>query len=362
MANIVKFFRNVMAAIAIAVIVAMAVIYITSAGDESRITLAKSGIKYALIGVTIILLAWLMVNFILTLPIYSTSGPVRTGWSTFTCNTVSQSGFKGTVNTSSVRNGTGQATTDAPGRGEAPSGGEPPSNTPPSLPPLDPDVFGCDRTHYNCIKGEAEQKIELWNEWIWICRKTGDPATQPKNCSERKPLCGDGIVNQPSELCDDGSRNGSCPAICDTNCQRNTCAGDPPPTDGSCPAGTYTWGVGGNSCSASYGALAYNALTAITDSTPPTLGTTGLRCVGGSVQGDSAFGEATCTIAAGGAACGSVVLNAAGAPIAAAFCTQGYSGPKSCSTNAGTYSCTWTCFSLTGDVPPVDCSGSASLP
>ncbi len=88
--QIIVLLRNIMTAIAIVVIVAMAIIYITSAGNESRMSFAKSGISAALIGFCIILLAWIVVNFILTLPIFSNSGLVRTGWSTLTCNTASQ--------------------------------------------------------------------------------------------------------------------------------------------------------------------------------------------------------------------------------------------------------------------------------
>ncbi len=87
--NIIVLLRNIMTAIAIAVIVAMAFVYITSAGDEGRMRFAKGGIVAALIGFVIILLAWLIVNFILTLPIFSGSGLIRTGWSSFQCNTAS---------------------------------------------------------------------------------------------------------------------------------------------------------------------------------------------------------------------------------------------------------------------------------
>lgn len=93
--SIIVFLRNIMSAIAIAVIVAMAFVYITSAGDEGRMRFAKGGIAAALIGFAIILLAWLIVNFILT--IRDTSGTsifnsslIRTGWDSFQCNTTSR--------------------------------------------------------------------------------------------------------------------------------------------------------------------------------------------------------------------------------------------------------------------------------
>lgn len=93
--SIIVFLRNIMSAVAIAVIVAMAFIYITSAGDEGRMRFAKGGIAAALIGFAIILLAWVIVNFVLS--IQDTSGNsifnstlVRTGWDSFQCNTTSQ--------------------------------------------------------------------------------------------------------------------------------------------------------------------------------------------------------------------------------------------------------------------------------
>lgn len=100
--SIIVFLRNIMSAVAIAVIVAMAFIYITSAGDEGRMRFAKGGMVAALIGFCIILLAWVIVNFVLTMPIFSGSGSgmIRTGWDSFQCNTTSVSGT-GTAGTSS---------------------------------------------------------------------------------------------------------------------------------------------------------------------------------------------------------------------------------------------------------------------
>lgn len=87
--NIIILLRNVMSALAIVVVVAMAFVYITSAGDEGRMRFAKEGITAALIGFAIILLAWLAVNFVLTLPIFNT-GPdrlIRVDWQKIQCNT-----------------------------------------------------------------------------------------------------------------------------------------------------------------------------------------------------------------------------------------------------------------------------------
>ncbi|MGB4834243.1 MAG: hypothetical protein WBP40_04390, partial [Candidatus Moraniibacteriota bacterium] len=90
--RIVVFLRNIMAAVAVAVLVAMAIIYLTSGGNEGRMTFAKGGMFAALIGLGIVLLAWVTVNFILTLPIINTTtGLIRTGWDTVSCSTTSLS-------------------------------------------------------------------------------------------------------------------------------------------------------------------------------------------------------------------------------------------------------------------------------
>ncbi len=132
--KIISLLRNIMTAIAIAVIVAMAIVYITSAGDEGRMSFAKEGIKWSLIGFAVILLAWVIVNFLFTLPIFANNGLVRTDWDTLTCNTTSQSGWKaGTPPASGIQNSSG-STSGGPNRyglpGAVPggSGGGTPTN------------------------------------------------------------------------------------------------------------------------------------------------------------------------------------------------------------------------------------------
>ena len=83
---------RVMTYIAIAVIVAMAILYIVSTGDEGLMGTAKGGIKAAFIGFIIMLGAWLIVNTILTLfgAKIVGSGFTRAANSfNFSCNTVS---------------------------------------------------------------------------------------------------------------------------------------------------------------------------------------------------------------------------------------------------------------------------------
>ena len=66
---------NIMTVIGITVIFAMGVLYIVSAGDEGMMKIAKEGMKAALIGFTVMLLAWLIVNIVLTVLVDKTKEP-----------------------------------------------------------------------------------------------------------------------------------------------------------------------------------------------------------------------------------------------------------------------------------------------
>ena len=78
--------------IAIAVIVAMAVLYIVSTGNEALMSTAKSGIKAALIGFVVMLSAWLIVNTTLNIMVVDEtdgaplSGLRQDGTFTFSCD------------------------------------------------------------------------------------------------------------------------------------------------------------------------------------------------------------------------------------------------------------------------------------
>lgn len=258
---VVKLLRNIMTACAIAVIVAMAIVYITSAGDEGRMTFAKTGIKYSLIGFIVILLAWVMVNFIFTLPIFATNGLVRTGWDTFTCNTNSQVSWAAPKAASGIGNATGNVGSGQPGRESLP-GSTPPSGgascngngvcetgetcatcaeccagggeDPPAIP--NPK---CGGAHYECDNGTASDTQELTDRWVWICKEDYDQ----QYCFERFNGCGDGKVSGVNqygnpETCDEGGRNGFCgePGVtCDINaCTRCDGSGPPAPVPLSC--------------------------------------------------------------------------------------------------------------------------------
>ncbi len=59
------YIRDIMVFIALAVITAMGIMYIVSAGNDSMMGTAKKGIWAALIGLAIVLLAWVVVNTII---------------------------------------------------------------------------------------------------------------------------------------------------------------------------------------------------------------------------------------------------------------------------------------------------------
>ncbi|MBI2439521.1 MAG: hypothetical protein HYV45_02895 [Candidatus Moranbacteria bacterium] len=89
--GVISYGLQIMTYIAIAVIVAMAILYIVSSGNESTMKTAKGGIFAALIGVTVMLSAWLIVSTILS--IFSANIPGlqkdANGTFSFSCDTTS---------------------------------------------------------------------------------------------------------------------------------------------------------------------------------------------------------------------------------------------------------------------------------
>jgi len=290
MERIVTLLRNIMTAIAVAVIVAMAIVYITSAGDEGRMSFAKEGIKWSLIGFTVILLAWVMVNFIFTLPLFANNGLVRTDWDSFTCNTTSQSQAGSTTvaarSSSSISNATGSNDGSGPTRGGTPGpGAQPPvtgggggggdtgggggdtgggtggGNNPPvgscnnngicehttnwdsetcASCPGDcgacTSVPVCGSTHYTCAAGTYDGNGSQNNDgWGWDCLggiHHGDPFV---TCIENITGCGNNKVESSvGEQCDTGAARGVCPYECSWTCQINDCSNTPPPTPVAC--------------------------------------------------------------------------------------------------------------------------------
>jgi hypothetical protein len=92
---------QIMTVTAIAVIVAMALFYIVSTGNEGMMSIAKGGIKASLIGFAVMLAAWLLVNVVLTLLVNSTFiGGIKQGSTfTFSCDSGSSAGTTTTTQT-----------------------------------------------------------------------------------------------------------------------------------------------------------------------------------------------------------------------------------------------------------------------
>lgn len=119
---------QVMVAIGLVVITAMGIMYIVSAGDEGMIKNAKSGIKTSLIGVGVMLGAWLLVNTLLLLVAQETDasknpivGLYAVNGYKFSCTNQSASGGAGAGG--AAASGTGATCTDPTALKTALSGG-----------------------------------------------------------------------------------------------------------------------------------------------------------------------------------------------------------------------------------------------
>jgi hypothetical protein len=86
--GIVDWAIRVMTFFAIAVIVAMGILYIVSAGNSGMITMAKNGIKTTLFGFAIVLGSWVIINYII-ITLANNGVGHATSWHTFTCDTTS---------------------------------------------------------------------------------------------------------------------------------------------------------------------------------------------------------------------------------------------------------------------------------
>ena len=133
---IIKWGLQVMTYAAIAVIVAMAIFYIVSTGNEGMMTIAKGGITASLVGFAIMLGAWLIINTVLNIMVVNDTdsenplfGLRRNGTFSFTCDTSSLAGSAQSTGAApstggrSVTSG-GAAPTEsaAPGGSPAPGG------------------------------------------------------------------------------------------------------------------------------------------------------------------------------------------------------------------------------------------------
>ncbi len=91
--GVIDYGLRLMTILAIAVIVAMAIYYIVSSGNDSMMSTAKGGIKAALIGFALMLGAWLLVNTAIRILGANIPGLTLTGNGfSFSCSIVSQAG------------------------------------------------------------------------------------------------------------------------------------------------------------------------------------------------------------------------------------------------------------------------------
>lgn len=95
--NVIDWGMNVMTFFAIAVVVAMGIVYIVSAGNPSMMTTAKNGIKSTLIGFALMLGAWIIVNTFMTTLANNGVGHAE-NWYSFTCDTASTASQAGEIN------------------------------------------------------------------------------------------------------------------------------------------------------------------------------------------------------------------------------------------------------------------------
>ena len=96
--RIIKWGRNILVAVALTALVAGGIMYIVSAGNQQMMENAKTLIQQALVGVLIVLGAWLIVNTVIWLLVVKSGMGVGAGdWWNFDCNA-------GGVNTSTPAN------------------------------------------------------------------------------------------------------------------------------------------------------------------------------------------------------------------------------------------------------------------
>ena len=131
MKNITSWIFMVMTYIAFAVLVAMGVLYIVSAGNTQMIGIAKNGIKAALYGFAIVLLGWVAINVILMVLADGALGSdtaafsfkTNGSWFTYSCDAKSKyvrTGIDGVTSGTGNGNGSGG---DGSGGGSGPGNG-----------------------------------------------------------------------------------------------------------------------------------------------------------------------------------------------------------------------------------------------
>jgi Type IV secretion system pilin len=178
--TIMDWMMRVMTIIGIAIIFAMGVLYIVSAGNDKMMSTAKGGIKAALIGFAIILSAWLIVST--TIRIFGASGYfgsyfTQTGVFTFTCDTTSKVGTASSTTFGTGPGGTGGGGTGGGGTGYSGSGTCQPVTNSASNPCSTANLAG------TCFGGANV------NTWSAICQKE---STGNRSIPSSVDVCADG--------------------------------------------------------------------------------------------------------------------------------------------------------------------------
>ena len=84
--NIIKLVRNILVAVALTAIAIGGIMYIVSAGNEQLVKSAKNVIKQALVGVVIVLVAWLIINTVMLVLVKGDMSAGAGNWWNFSCN------------------------------------------------------------------------------------------------------------------------------------------------------------------------------------------------------------------------------------------------------------------------------------
>lgn len=193
---------RIMTFAAIAIIVAMAIFYIVSTGNEGMMSTAKSGITAALVGFAVMLGAWLIVNT--TLRIFSATVPglgiVSNGFS-FTCDTSSSAGTArsiGVPDAATGATGTGASTggatcADPDSEKQRINSGGTVCNNSGSCPSCNTSAFDTYITSYGSAAGISPGFIRGL-----IARESSCVPTQSRAESNGTQSCGLMMVNTPS--------------------------------------------------------------------------------------------------------------------------------------------------------------------
>lgn len=76
--NIIEFLKNIIIIVGITIITVAGIMYMVSAGNQGMISMAKAAIKNTLIGVSVMLLAFMIVTFIINNIFKNTSADLNT--------------------------------------------------------------------------------------------------------------------------------------------------------------------------------------------------------------------------------------------------------------------------------------------